>query len=103
MNDKSDSTIKIYLNLVASTRSELSKKIGSEWFTLNNQHFHISEVFAENTANGTASGAMIGGFVGALAGPLGILVGGILGGAIGNSNDDEQKVKVESFNNSIFL
>jgi hypothetical protein len=92
---------KIYLDIVASTRFELSKKIGSDWFVLNNQQFHISEVFAEETdGSSTASGAVVGGLVGTLAGPFGIFLGSLIGGAIGNSNNQEEKEKVESFNNS---
>ena len=104
VNDKSNPSNKIYLDVVALSRHELSRKIGSDWFILKNQQFHIRDVYAEKTSgNSTASGTVVGGIVGALAGPFGIFIGGLIGGAIGNSNDEDEKDKVESFNNSLAL
>ena len=91
----------IYLDVVANSRKELTKKIGSSIFTLNGQFFSINEVFAKKSnENGTATGAAVGGFVGLLAGPVGILLGGFIGGAIGNASDNNEAEKVELFNNS---
>jgi len=103
VNDNNSSK-RIYLDVVAKTRHELTKTIGSEWFVLDNQQFHISDVYAEKSdLNNTASSAVIGGIVGALGGPFGIFIGSLIGGAIGNSSDEDEKDKVELFNNSLTL
>ena len=101
-NNINTSSKRIYLDVVTKTRHELAKAIGSEWFILNNQQFHISDVFAEaSSMNNTASSAVIGGLVGTLGGPFGIFLGSLIGGAIGNSSDEDEKEKVALFNNSL--
>ena len=102
VKNKNNPSHKLYLDLIANTRQELRMIIGSNWFILDNQQFHVSEVLAEKSDyNNTTSGALIGGLVGALAGPAGIFFGGIIGGAIGSSSDEDENKKVRSFNNSL--
>jgi hypothetical protein len=91
---------KIYLNILASTRSELAKIIGSTWFSLHGQQYHVHEVIAETDSNSTVAGALIGGLIGVLGGPIGVLIGGALGGALGNENDKTEIYKVSRFNQS---
>lgn len=92
---------KVYLNLIASTRRELSNKIGSQVFYLGNDLYSVSNVFAENDSNSTATGAVVGGLVGILGGPAGILIGGLLGGLFGNNSDETETALVKKFNNSL--
>lgn len=91
---------KIYLNVQAATRSELISIIGSQFFSVNGQPYHVNEVDAETDANNTASGAIVGGLIGLMAGPLGILAGGLIGGMLGNSGDKGEIQKVSNFKNS---
>lgn len=91
---------KTYLNISASTRPELAFKLGSPWFTVNGNTFHVNRVVAESEINGTASGAVVGGIVGLLGGPIGLLIGGVLGGALGNETDRSETYKVNFFNRS---
>lgn len=91
---------KIYLNILASTRSELAYIIGSNWFSLKRQQYHVHEVIAERSNNSTATGAVVGGLIGVLGGPVGVIIGGALGGALGNENDKTEIVKVTRFNKS---
>lgn len=91
---------KIYLNLIASTRHELASLIGSPWFILNGQNFHVNNVIAETNANNTTSGAVCGGLIGLLGGPIGILIGGIVGGMLGNEGDKGENQKVNYFNSN---
>lgn len=91
---------KIYLQVIAPTRYELARVIGSPWFTLNGEQYHVHQVVAENEGGNTATGAIIGGIIGLIGGPVGILIGGSLGGALGNEGDKSDKVKVNRFNTS---
>jgi len=91
---------KIYLNTLASTRSELANVIGSPWFSLHGLQYHVHEVIAESDSNGTATGAVVGGIIGILGGPFGILIGGALGGALGNEGDKSESSNVLRFNQS---
>lgn len=91
---------KIYLNTLATTRSELANIIGSPWFYLNNQRFHVHQVVAESESNSIAAGAVVGGLIGLLGGPIGVLLGGTLGGALGNEDDKTELNKVNRFNHS---
>jgi hypothetical protein len=91
---------KTYLNMVASTRGELARIIGSPWFTLHTGTFHANQVEAESDSSSTASGAAIGGLVGLIGGPIGLIVGGIIGGALGNDSDKTESQKVNYFNQS---
>jgi len=89
---------KIYLNLIASTRHELVNLIGSPWFNLNGQDFHVNDVIAETNANNIAAGAIFGGLIGLLGGPIGILAGGLIGGMLGNEGDKGESQKVNYLN-----
>lgn len=91
---------KVYLNDLASTRRDLAELIGSPWFSLEGQQYHVHQVIAEPSNNNTATGAVVGGIIGLLAGPVGILVGGALGSALGNRSDKSEQFNVEKFNNS---
>ena len=91
---------KIYLNILAATRSELANVIGSPWFSLHGQQYHVHEVVAETDSNSTAAGAVVGGLIGILGGPIGVLIGGALGGALGNESDKTETNSVLRFNQS---
>lgn len=90
----------IYLNFSASSRDELMQKIGSPYFYLQGENYHVNNVKATKDSNNTGAGALIGGLIGLLEGPLGVLIGGAIGGLIGNSSDEEETRKVNAFNSS---
>lgn len=94
------SGVPLYLSVVASSRYQLANMIGSPWFTLHNQNFHVNEVIAESTSSNIAPSAIVGGIIGMLAGPAGILIGGLAGGLMGNEGDKAESQKVTIFNNS---
>lgn len=94
---------KVYLNMLASTRRELAGLIGSSWFYLVGERYHVHNVVAESENNNTAAGAIVGGLIGALSGSFGVLIGGSIGGALGSEKDKEERQKVEYFNNSSVL
>ena len=99
INRRSDQ--RIYLNMLASTRGELANLIGSSWFNLDGEQYHVHHVVAESeNNNNTAAGAIVGGIIGLLGGPFGVLLGGALGGALGNEGDKSETQKVNYFNNS---
>ena len=91
---------KVYLNLSAPTRQELRTLVGGDHFQLGDKYYYINQVMAEPDMNNAATGSIVGGVIGALGGPVGIVLGGIIGGIIGNSSDDEEKKKIDNFNNS---
>ncbi|NUM82043.1 hypothetical protein HUU42_14700 [bacterium] len=91
---------KTYLNTKAATRHELKILIGSERFRLANQIFSISDVQAEGDTSSTAAGAVVGGLLGLLAGPIGVLIGGGVGAAMGATSDEDDRKKVQRFNQS---
>jgi hypothetical protein len=91
---------KIYLNIHAWTRSELANVIGSSWFSMHEQQYHVHEVVAESDSNSTVAGAFVGGLIGILGGPIGVLIGGALGGALGNESDKTEIKSVSRFNQS---
>ena len=91
---------RIYINVLASTRQELANRIGSPWFIVHGQTFHVNNVRAQTSGSNTASGAVVGGLIGILAGPIGILAGSILGGAIGNGSDKTENAQIMYFENS---
>ena len=91
---------KVYLNLSASTRQELTQIINTPNFYLGGNLFGVQQVYAEKDTNRTAAGTLVGGLVGALGGPPGMIIGGILGGLLGSGSDEEETKKVEKFNNS---
>jgi len=90
----------VYLNLSASSRQELMQKIGSTFFYLQGENYHVNDVVAIKDSSNTSAGALIGGLIGLLEGPIGVLIGGAMGGLIGNSSDEEESRKVNAFNNS---
>lgn len=91
---------KEYLGVLAPTRIALTTLIGSPWFNIHGNIYHVNEVVAESQSNNTAAGAVVGGLIGLLGGPLGVLIGGALGGALGNENDKTETTGVNNFNNS---
>lgn len=99
VHDK-ESGEKVYLNFVATSRSELATALGSPWFSVMGAIYHVHEVVAESNDNNTTAGAVVGGLIGLLAGPVGVLIGGALGGALGNENDKSETSKVNKFNSS---
>ena len=94
---------KRYLNIVASTRHELSTKLGHYNFYLDNKPYptyNVNEVFAEKVSTNSIPGAIIGGLVGLLLGPEGVIAGAAIGGAIGFGTDSDENKRVNIFNNS---
>ena len=91
---------RIYLNLTASSRSELASLTGGSQFYVSNNLYNVKQVFAERDSNNTATGSVVGGAVGALGGPIGIVIGGVLGGLIGNNSDKAEDARVDQFNKS---
>lgn len=87
----------------ASSRPELARMIGSPWFTLNGYSHHVNDVMAESNSSNAGGGAVVGGLVGLLGGPLGLLIGGVVGGLVGNNSDENDRVRVNSFNTSRYL
>ena len=96
----SQNKVKKYLGITASSRRELFNILGSPYFTLDEEVFHINQVNAEIDNSSTAAGLIIGGIIGALAGPIGIITGATVGGLVGNSSDNTEKNKMIIFNNS---
>lgn len=95
-------TQKLYLKIVASTRNELANIIGSPYFLVNGQTFHVDNVVAEKESSNAAAGIIIGGLIGLLAGPWGAFTGSTAGGLIGSSADQDEEKKVSIFNNSSY-
>jgi len=93
---------KIYLNMLASTREELAYLIGSPWFFMNGEQYHVHNVVAESESNNTVAGAIVGGLIGLVTGSAGILIGAAIGGALGSGGDKSEAEKVKYFNNSRF-
>ena len=93
----------IPLDVTASTRSELASIIGSPWFVLSNENYHVNQVYAVANTNNIAPGAIIGGLIGLLLGPEGLIIGGLIGGALGNTDDQKDLKKVQQFNQSKML
>lgn len=95
-------TQKLYLKIVASTRNELASIIGSPYFLVNGQTYHVDSVVAEKESSNATAGIIIGGLIGLLAGPLGAVTGSTAGGLIGSSADQDEEKKVSIFNNSLY-
>ena len=95
---------KYYLDVEVSTRAELAHYVGGWSFYLGDYLCYVKNVWAEpeseDSTGNTAVGAVVGGLLGLLGGPIGVAVGGTLGGVIGNSTYQQEKRKVERFNNS---
>jgi len=91
---------KVYLNQTATSRSELLKKLGDEFFTISGDVYTVWDVLADKDSGSTGATSVIGGIVGLLGGPIGAVVGVALGAAIGSSQNETEKDKVEFFNRS---
>jgi outer membrane lipoprotein SlyB len=87
------------LDISASTRNELARKIGYE-FLVKNEYYDVNDVKAEASSSDTASGAVIGGILGLLGGGIGALIGGVAGGLIGGIRDEEENKLIAHFNRS---
>lgn len=79
----------------------MANNLGSYHFIIHGLSFSVNDVFAESDEGGLTAGAIIGGVIGLIAGPGGAIVGGTLGGLLGNSNDKDERNKVQRFNNSV--
>ena len=100
---KNKQGVAIQLATIAPTRFELANLIGSQWFIVNNETYHVNQVYAVTTSNKTAAGAIVGGLIGLLLGPEGLIIGGALGGVLGNSDDQTDIRRVKLFNQSNVL
>lgn len=98
---------RVYLNIEASSKSELRRRLSSSKFTLTcsdcryKNAFSVSQVKAEAETQAAISGGIVGGLVGIIGGPIGMLLGGALGASIGGSADSEEVKKVNFFNHSV--
>ena len=90
---------KVFLDIKASTRRELARKIGFKFY-VKNQQYSIQDVEAESSSNDTAGGAVIGGLIGLLGGGIGMAIGGLAGGLIGGKSDENENKMIKNFNNS---
>ena len=96
---------KILLNSPARTRGELAS-IWGDHFHIACPHcnyqglYSVTHVYAEVRDKSAAAGAIIGGLIGLLLGPEGALIGSAIGGAGGFAKDEEEKKKVQRFNES---
>lgn len=91
---------KVYINKVASSRSELLEVLGKNEFKVRGKKYYVRNVRASVDSNDTFKGILVGGVVGAFAGPIGIAVGGIAGAIIGNGSDLKKRKNVVKFNKS---
>ena len=92
--------IKQYLDINASSRQMLSDKMGNTNFIINNEDFHINDVFAEKGDDNTPLSMVVGGALGLAGGVIGVIAGGIIGGLLGNNSNESEELKVKSFNES---
>lgn len=91
---------KIYLDIVAPTRKQLSEKLGNYYFNMNGETFHINQVLAEKNGDNTALSMAFGGAIGLVGGVAGVIVGGVLGGLLGKDSDKKEEIRVKVFNGS---
>lgn len=68
-------------------------------FVYNGYTYHVNDVFAETTVPEPVGGILLGGLLGLLGGPAGAAVGAVAGGVIFSSQYEEDKAKVDAFNN----
>lgn len=98
---------KVQLNIVAKSRNELRRMIGSNHFNIKcgncyyQNVFSVNDVWAEPDSSSIVAGGVIGGIVGLIGGPIGAVLGGAIGAAIGGSSDEDEKNKVDFFNRSL--
>lgn len=93
---------KVFLKLTAPTKLELVQKLGTPYFTIDNETYHVSQVTAELNGSNTAGGAILGGILGLITGGTGVLIGGLAGGILGGISDSDEEKKVTIFNQSSF-
>jgi hypothetical protein len=91
---------KIVLDVLAPSRDQLANKIGADFF-VKGEPYSVNDVLAEPSGNDTAGGAIVGGLIGLLGGGAGVIVGGFIGGLLGNKSDNNEKIKIINFNESV--
>jgi hypothetical protein len=91
---------KRYLNLSAASRRELAAKLGSEYFSVDNVTYHVSQVLAEKSNDATPVSIVIGGALGLVGGMPGVIIGGVLGALFGSEADKKVLSEIEAFNRS---
>lgn len=94
---------RIYLNVIASNRSELANNIGYSFgvecpLCRNYSIYTVDRVFAEIGQSAVPGGAVLGGLLGLVGGPLGALIGGTIGSALGANADEDERRRVQQFN-----
>ncbi len=97
---------RIYLNVFASTRTELANKIGYSFQVQcplcgNYSVYTVDNVFAEMGQSSVPGGAILGGLIGLVGGPLGALIGGAIGSTLGANADEDEKRRVLRFNQGV--
>ncbi|QQA74574.1 hypothetical protein [Pectobacterium parmentieri] len=92
---------KRYINLVATSRSELAQKLGGEYFSIDDFTYHVSQVNAEKSSDNKSFSTIVGGTLGLAGGVPGILIGGALGAILGSEADKKELNEVASFNRSV--
>lgn len=92
---------KTHLRLVAQSRQELLRSLGSKAFTIDGHVYSLYDVKAEPSSDSAAVGGLLGGVVGAIGGAPGVIFGGLLGAAIGQSQAQKDQRDVEQFNGSL--
>lgn len=91
---------KIYLNKVASSRTELRQVLGKDDFYINDEKFFIRDVIANKDSNDTYTGLLVGGILGIFGGPFGIVIGGVVGAVLGCGVDSKKNINIKQFNRS---
>ena len=94
------SRAKRHLNAKASSRKELANSLGGEYFKIEGNGFHVSQVFAERVGDSVPVSTVIGGALGLVGGMPGVLIGGALGALFGNESDKQENAAIEAFNRS---
>jgi hypothetical protein len=95
---KDENGRKVFLNKVASSRTDLVKVIGKKEFVVKGRKYHVKDVYAAKDINVTITGLVVGGAIGFFAGPIGIAIGGLAGAVIGNGSDNRKLKNVKQFN-----
>lgn len=90
----------IYIDKIATTKSELERLIGAKEFYINNERYYVSQVKATKSGDSTAIGMVVGGILGLIGGAAGVAAGGVIGGILGKDTDIKEEEKVKKFNGS---
>jgi hypothetical protein len=90
---------KIFINRIANTKQQLASDVGSTKIKINDKNFYISDIQAISNDN-TAPTMALGGVVGVLGGIPGVILGGIIGALLGQNSENNDKLKVDTFNQS---